>query len=179
MKIIKVWFGIHDTSLAGSVYKALICSPPDHRLLWLENKFTVYIKKFTVVLSRLRQRWPEKTFVALLFTTQSTVETTRFLLQEGFSYVLSKNRNSEPVKALFKGIRQMCFDDDHFHARAFTATLDRIVKAKALCTKEAETPDIDAEEGTATLSEKFHHELGYLTQCQAPTTRSMTYSALS
>ncbi|KAH9371482.1 hypothetical protein HPB48_017724 [Haemaphysalis longicornis] len=73
----------------------------------------------------------------------------------------------------------MCGGNDQLDARAVTAALDRIVKGKALCTKEAETPDVDAEEVAATLSEKFHDELEDLAQCQAPTPRSVTYSGLS
>ncbi|KAH7940012.1 hypothetical protein HPB52_020274 [Rhipicephalus sanguineus] len=121
----------------------------------------------------------EETFQALLFTTQSTVETTRFLLQEGVSYVLTKKLNSDPIEALFGRIRQMCGGNDQLDARAVTAALDRIVKAKSLCPKEAETPDVDAEQVAATLSEKFHDELEDLTQCHAPTPRSVTYSGLS
>ncbi|KAH7936730.1 hypothetical protein HPB49_003415 [Dermacentor silvarum] len=121
----------------------------------------------------------EETFQALLFTTQSTVETTRFLLQEGVSYVLTKKLNSDPIEALIGRIRQMCGGNDQLDARAVTAALDRIVKAKSLCPKEAETPDVDAEQVAATLSERFHDELEDLTHCQAPTPRSVAYSGLS
>lgn len=180
MKTVKEWFDMHDTSFAGSGYKAPICSPHDNRLLWLENTFTVYIKNVqSCSVASGKGALTEETFEALLFTTQSTVETTRFLLQEGVRYVLTKNLNSDPVEALFGRIRQMCGGNDQLDARAVTAALDRIVKAKALCTNEAETPDIDAEEVAATLSEKFHDELQELTQCQAPATRSVTYSGLS
>ncbi|KAH6946526.1 hypothetical protein HPB50_013789 [Hyalomma asiaticum] len=67
----------------------------------------------------------------------------------------------------------MCGGNDQLDARAVTTALDRIVKAKSICLKEAETSDVDAEQVAATLSGKFHNDLEDLRQCQAPTPRSL------
>ncbi|KAH9359778.1 hypothetical protein HPB48_022372 [Haemaphysalis longicornis] len=158
MKTIEERFDIPDTCFAGSDYEAAICSPRDHRLLCLEYNFTVYIKNVVVFVRLRHPALTEETFEALLFTAPSTVETTRFLLQEGLSYVLTKNLNSHPVEALFGRMRQLCGGN----AEAVTAALDQI--AKALCTKQAY---IGAEEVSATLSARFHDKPEDLMQCQA------------
>ncbi|KAG0437677.1 hypothetical protein HPB47_017336 [Ixodes persulcatus] len=87
--------------------------------------------------------------VPVLFSTNSTVEVTRFLLRKGVSYVLTRKFNSDPIEALFGQLRFMCGGNGALDARAVTTALDHIVTKKALPSKGVAVQDEDAEEAAA------------------------------
>lgn len=77
----KDWFDIHNTSYGGTGRKAPIAEVDDDRLLWLEDYVTCYLKKVHASSVASGNRFfTGEMFEALLFTTKSTVETTRYLL---------------------------------------------------------------------------------------------------
>ncbi|KAH9367943.1 hypothetical protein HPB48_014565 [Haemaphysalis longicornis] len=113
------WFDMHDTSFGGTGQKAPIADVDDGRLLWLENDFTCYVKKVQASsVASGNGAFTGETFEALLFTTKSTVETTRYLLTQGINYVLTRKPKQRPIEAVFGRVRYMCGGNDMLDARA-------------------------------------------------------------
>ncbi|KAH7936855.1 hypothetical protein HPB49_005753 [Dermacentor silvarum] len=80
MKMMKKWFDVHDTVYSGSDNKKPISDENDHRILWLENDFTCYVRNIQEEsIASGKGEFTGETYRALLFTTKATVETTRFL----------------------------------------------------------------------------------------------------
>ncbi|KAH6931349.1 hypothetical protein HPB50_023914 [Hyalomma asiaticum] len=69
-------------------------------------------------------------YIALLFTTKSTVETVRFLLRKGVNNVLRQEFNSDPIGAFFGKLRAMCWGNAALDARAVTTAFTHIVKKR-------------------------------------------------
>lgn len=180
MKTMKQWFDIHDTTYTGSGQKMPICEKNDPRLSWLENEFSHYvqgIQENSVAFGK--DGFTDETFQALLFSTKSTVETTRFLLGKGIDYVLTRKFNSDPIEALFGKIRFMCGGNDVLDARAVTAALDHIVKGKSPPRREISVPDVDAGELAAAIPDTLTEQLRDLGKYPAAPSPSVTYSGLA
>lgn len=120
---------------------------------------------------------PNETYQALLFTTKSTVETTQFLLEQGVSYVLTKELNSDPIEVIFGRVISVCGGNDVVDARAITAALDHIVKLKF--PKPTEIKISDVEDKATRLSETFDEVLRSLLEYKASSSPSVTYSSLA
>ncbi|KAH7979786.1 hypothetical protein HPB49_011046 [Dermacentor silvarum] len=145
MKMMKQWFDVHDTVYSGSDNKKPISDENDHRMLWLEKDFTCYVRNIQEAsIVSGKGEFTDETYHVLLFTTKATVETTRFLLERGIKYVLTRNFN--PVEAPFGRLRSMCGGNDLLDARAVTIALDNIVKGKAIPLKQMQVTDTHAEE---------------------------------
>lgn len=180
MKTIKEWFDIHDTTYAGSAQKRPISTKDDPRLVWLENEFPCYVKGIqeTSVASGMNA-FTDETFQALLFSTKSTVETTKFLLAKGANFVLTRKLNSDPIEALFGRIRSVCGGNDMLDARAVTAALDHFVKEKTLAAAgEVKIPDADTKDLAPALPPALIEELRGLREHPGAPSRSVTYSGL-
>lgn len=180
MRTMKDWFDIHDTSYGGTGRKAPITDVDDDRLLWLEDYFTCYLKKIQASsVASGNGFFTGETFEALLFTTKSTVETTRYLLNQGINYVLTRKLNSDPIEAVFGRVRYMCGGNDMLDARAVTAALDQIVKSKFAKPHAVVMSDTDVDQLVTTLSVTFSDELKKLRECPAAPPLSVTCSGLA
>lgn len=94
MKAMKEWFDIHET-FNGSGHIAPNSRSDDSRLLWLQNDITSYLEKIQLnSIESVNDGFTNETYQALFFTAKSTVETTKLLLEQGVSYVLTKKLNS-------------------------------------------------------------------------------------
>ncbi|KAG0423688.1 hypothetical protein HPB47_000533 [Ixodes persulcatus] len=179
MKVMKKWFDIHDTTYNGSGCKMPISREDDDRLLWLQNEFCSYVKTIQECsIATGVGNFTEETYSALLFSTKSTVEVTRFLLRKGVSYVLTRKFNSDPIEALFGQLRFMCGGNDALDARAVTTALDHIVKKKALPSKGVAVQDEDAEEAAASVPQDVVEELKALKAHLSAPPASVAYSGL-
>ncbi|KAG0436679.1 hypothetical protein HPB47_017813 [Ixodes persulcatus] len=179
MNMMKQWFDVHDTMYKGSDHKRPISNEDDARLLWLEKEFTDYIKEVQEAsLASGKGAFTEQTFHALLFTSRATVDATRFLLRRGVKYVSTKNFNSDPVETLFGRLRSMCGGNDVLDARSVTVALDNIVKGKALCSKQMEVEDADAEELALSVPQEVIADLENLKGQLCDPSPSVTYSGL-
>lgn len=180
MRTMKDWFDMHDTSFGGTGQKAPIADVDDGRLLWLENDFTCYVKKVQASsVASGNGAFTGETFQALLFTTKSTVETTRYLLTQGINYVLTRKLNSDPIEAVFGRVRYMCGGNDMLDARAVTAALDQIVKSKFARPPEVVTCDTDVDKLVSSLSVTFSDDLKELRECTSAPPLSVTCSGLA
>ncbi|KAG0431933.1 hypothetical protein HPB47_021325 [Ixodes persulcatus] len=180
MRTMKDWFDMHDTSFGGTGQKAPIADVDDGRLLWLENDFTCYVKKVQASsVASGNGAFTGETFQALLFTTKSTVETTRYLLTQGINYVLTRKLNSDPIEAVFGRVRYMCGGNDMLDARAVTAALDQIVKSKFARPPEVVTCDTDVDKLVSSLSVTFSDDLKELRKCTSAPPLSVTSSGLA
>lgn len=180
MRTMKDWFDMHDTSFGGTGQKAPIADVDDGRLLWLENDFTCYVKKVQASsVASGKGAFTDETFEALLFTTKSTVETTRYLLTQGINYVLTRKLNSDPIEAVFGRVRYMCGGNDMLDARAVTAALDQIVKSKFARPPEVVTCDTDVDKLVSSLSVTFSDDLKELRECTSAPPLSVTCSGLA
>ncbi|KAH9366648.1 hypothetical protein HPB48_000591 [Haemaphysalis longicornis] len=179
MNMMKQWFDVHDTIYKGSDHKRPISNKDDPRLLWLEKEFTDYINEVQdASLASGKGAFTEQTFHALLFTSRATVDATRFLLRSGVKYVSTKNFNSDPVEALFGRLRSMCGGNNVLDASSVTVALDNIVKGKALCSKQMEVEDTDAEELALSVPQEVIADLENLKGQLCDPSQSVTYSGL-
>ncbi|KAG0415059.1 hypothetical protein HPB47_007779, partial [Ixodes persulcatus] len=151
MNMMKQWFDVHDTMYKGSDHKRPISNEDDPRLLWLEKEFTDYIKEVQEAsLASGKEAFTEQTFHALLFTSRATVDATR----------------------------SMCGGNDVLDARSVTVALDNIVKGKALCSKQMEVEDADAEELALSVPQEVIADLENLKGQLCDPSPSVTYSGL-
>lgn len=115
MKTIKKWFSIHNVSnRTHSIHSknldhAHFFKIDDERLLWLENGFPAYLDKLKGHSCDNDKRFLRNdTYGTVPLTTQSTVLCTRYLLESGFHFVLTRLFNSDKIELFFGGIRNMC-----------------------------------------------------------------------
>ncbi|KAG0441368.1 hypothetical protein HPB47_015976, partial [Ixodes persulcatus] len=177
MEIIKQWFDVHDSSYKGIDCKRPISAQDEHRMQWIESEFPRYIKNIQESsIASGGDGFTHETFQAWLFTTSSTVETVRFLLESGVKYVFTRKFNSDPVEAVFGRLRSMCGGNDMLDARAVTAALDYIVKEKAP-SKQIQMSDTDSEQLAAAVPNLVTTDLKKLKELYAQSP-SVTYSGL-
>ncbi|KAG8174024.1 hypothetical protein JTE90_025945 [Oedothorax gibbosus] len=71
-----------------------------------------------------------ETYSALLLTSLSTVACVKYLLENGFHYVLTRRR--DPVESLFSAVRQMNGGNDGSDAKASTVAINKILRTGLL-----------------------------------------------
>ncbi|KAH6926267.1 hypothetical protein HPB50_016054 [Hyalomma asiaticum] len=179
MKMMKQWLDVHDTVYNGIDNKKRNSEEIDHRLLWLEKDFTCYVRNIQdASIASGKGEFTDETYLALLFTTKATVETTRFLLGRGMKYVLTRNFNSHPVEALFGRLMSTCGGNDVLDARAVTIALDNLVKGRATPLKQMQGTDTHAEELATAVPQEVIAQLENLKGQFFDPSPSVTYSGL-
>ncbi|KAG0429073.1 hypothetical protein HPB47_024009 [Ixodes persulcatus] len=81
-------------------------------------------------------------------------------------------------RTLFGRLRSMCGGNDVLDARSVTVALDNIVKGKALCSKQMEVEDADAEELALSVPQEVIADLENLKGQLCDPSPSVTYSGL-
>lgn len=99
LKMIKKWFEIHDvrsTSLQHLMPEKMhFFNISDERLEWLENDFPSYLAEIRNASNEQGMEFLSKdTYEAVLLTSSSTVQCTKYLLSSGFYFVLTRAFNS-------------------------------------------------------------------------------------
>lgn len=105
----------------------------DYRLDWLENYFLSYLHT-TKCASSTRQKdfLTNETYEAITLTTKSTVLCIKYLLENGYHYVLTRAFSSNPVESIFSTLRRMSGSNDMLDARAVNFSLQKILKTGIL-----------------------------------------------
>jgi len=102
-------------------------SPRDDRLRWLEVKLPEAIEKWHRS-TEPHQRLSDETFNALIFTCKSTAACIRYLLEQGFRFVLTRNFSTDAIERFFGAVRaQNGANDTPTPARCIDA-INRIVR---------------------------------------------------
>ena len=112
MENIYKWFSIHNVK-DNKLYKYKnnnmiqhFLSIDDDRLFWLENDFLMYLREWKESISNSLEFLTEETYQALVLTTKSTALCIKYLLNQGFHYVLTRKFSSDDIEALFSAVRQ-------------------------------------------------------------------------
>jgi len=71
-----------------------------------------------------------------MLTTKSTVECIKYLLNNGYHYVLTRVFNSDPIESLFSALRQMNGGNDTMDVRAALFAIEKILKTGKLITSK-------------------------------------------
>ncbi|KAG8180614.1 hypothetical protein JTE90_018232 [Oedothorax gibbosus] len=131
------WFSIHDVcNKTQHIYsrnpnKEHFYSVDDQHLDWLINDFLQYLNAIKQACSEHDPPLhflSDQTHEAIELTTRSTVECIRYLLDNGFYYVLTRSFNSDSVESFFSALRQMNGGNDMMDVRATTFALEKILK---------------------------------------------------
>ena len=130
MKTIHRWISIHDISSSKEHMRKILpdkkpfYKADDERLTFLEVDIPLLLKTWdkevktlvdAIPAKEIKKRKEEKlkfltkeTYHAIIFTSQSTVECVRYLLQNiGFHFVLTRRFSSDNIEELFGALRQM------------------------------------------------------------------------
>ena len=85
-----------------------------YRVSSIDNDLTVFIFYLSNLFFTIDQ-----TFEAIIFTTKSTIESVRYLIDEvKFGYVLTRRLNSDNIERLFSSLRQSNGGNFHMEPRA-------------------------------------------------------------
>lgn len=143
MKNIYKWFSIHDVSnrqqhaTSRNENKKHFFSLDDERLSWLENDFLQYISSLKQASSENKLQFLSKeTYEALEFTTKSTVDCIKYLLECGYHYVLTRTFNSDNIESLFSCLRQMNGGNDVLDVRSTLLSIEKILKTGTMITSK-------------------------------------------
>lgn len=135
MESILRWFTLHDVS--STTHHSRIRNPDkmhyfsidDERLCWLENEFPQYLESIKRESQKSENQFlTNETFEALILTTASTVKCVRYLLNDGFHFVLTRSFNSDPIELFFSGLRQTAGGNDMLDCRAVTFSMNKVLK---------------------------------------------------
>lgn len=102
-------------------------SVDDARLFWLENDFIPYLEWWEKSVTRKAEFISSETFEAACLTTKSAVECIKYLLQNGFHFVLTRKFSSDEIESLFSCIRQLAGSNDQTNAASVTQALHKIL----------------------------------------------------
>lgn len=144
MQMIKKWFDIHDVGNrtlgkhSKNENKEHFLSITDERLNWLETEFPAYLKNIKEEsLKNDKEFLSPETYEALCLTTSSTVACIKYLLQNGFHFVLTRKFSSDPVESIFSAVRQMNGGNDASDAKAATIAINKILQTGLLLQADA------------------------------------------
>lgn len=139
METIRKWYTLLDVSSSNfrnggrNENRMHFCSIDDQRLEWLENEFPQYLSsiKTNSILAE-KEFLSAETYEALLITTASTVSCVRFLIENGFHFVLTRAFNSDSIELFFSGLRQTAGANDMLDCRSVTFIMNKIMKTGIL-----------------------------------------------
>ena len=156
MTNINRWFIMHDISntyhhIHGrNQDKMQFLSINDNRLEWLLDYFIPYLDTMKAAGNQLGKEFlTNETFEALVLTTRSTVDCIKYLLQNGYHYILTRAFSSDPVESLFSTLRQMSGSNDMMDARSVSFSLQKILKTGILSSSDFS----NVEERTTSITE--------------------------
>lgn len=70
----------------------------------------------------------KETSEALIFTCKSTASCVRYLLDEGFNFVLTRKFSTDALERAHGAIRHHCGSNDHPHVAAALSAVDKIIR---------------------------------------------------
>ena len=73
--------------------------PNDPRLIWLETTFLEWLLQWKKKVTNSKQFLTEETYEAVVLTTKSTVACIRYLLRQGFNFVLTRKFSTDKIEA--------------------------------------------------------------------------------
>ncbi|KAJ1528983.1 hypothetical protein ONE63_007350 [Megalurothrips usitatus] len=144
MENVRKWFEVHDVCNKEFHFKDInpnikpfFCTDDD-RLQWLENEFLDYLR---VIKQKSRERGmaflTTETYEALVFTSRSTAEFVRYLLDGiGILFVLTRKLQSDPVESTISTTRRLCGGNDMVDARAAVFAMEKILRLGTLRTSK-------------------------------------------
>ncbi|KAK3909806.1 DNA transposase [Frankliniella fusca] len=107
----------------------------NERLEWMEGEFLDYMRAIKAQYTERKMEFlTNETWEALQFTSKSTPAFIRYLLEQGFFYVLSRCLNSDPVESTFGAVRRLCGSNDMVDARSAMYALEKILRVGGLKT---------------------------------------------
>lgn len=149
MENILRWFTLHDVSSTThharirNEDKMCYFSIDDERLDWLENEFPGYLENIKNESQNSEKQFlTNETFEALTLTTASTVKCVRYLLNDGFHFVLTRSFNSDPIELFFSGLRQTAGANDMLDCRAVTFSMNKILKTGLISVPSSSNVDV-------------------------------------
>lgn len=150
MKNIQKWFNIHDVSNrtlgvhSKNSDKEQFLKITDERLNWLDKDFPAYLQEVKDESKKCQKDFiSNETYQALTLTTLSTVECVKYLLNNGFYYVLTRKFSSDPVESLFSSIRAMNGGNDASDAKASTFAINKILQTGLLLHSDASNVQVN------------------------------------
>ncbi|KAJ4451793.1 hypothetical protein ANN_03265 [Periplaneta americana] len=133
LKMVNKWFTILNVKNTHQyVHKRnddaiIFFSVDDVRLFWLENDFIPYLEWWEKSVTRKAEFISSETFQAACLTTKSAVEYIKYLLQNGFHFVLTRKFSSDEIESLFSCIRQLAGSNNQTNAASVTQALHKIL----------------------------------------------------
>ncbi|KAK3917610.1 DNA transposase, partial [Frankliniella fusca] len=135
METIYKWFQAHNVSNRKLHLFPPYTSAEDERLAWMEGEFLDYMRLLKEESRKRKMSFlTAETWEALECTSLSSPAFIRYLLEQGFFYVLSRRGNSDPVEANFSSVRRFCGSNDMVDARSAVFALEKIIRIGGLKT---------------------------------------------
>lgn len=103
-------------------------SASDERLVWLMSSFLEYLEDLKRD-CQPKQFLTKETYHALMLTTKSNVECTRYLLDVvSFKFVLTRKFSSDPIESFFGWIRRSAGSNDQTDVRSVLSGVEKALK---------------------------------------------------
>lgn len=151
MELVHRWYAIHDTcNTTEFAFKRLPDKKPfysssDERLYFLEIEFPEMLRKWESEIQTSIQSIPceekkkikdeklkfltKETYQTLLFTSLSTVQCVKYLLDElKFKFVLTRRLSSDNVEQFFGAVRQMAGGNSNCDAVSVSQSFEKILR---------------------------------------------------
>lgn len=133
LSIINKWFTILNVKNTSYFFKSRndnaqhFSSIDDERLIWLQNDFLSYLEAWKANCSDKSQFLSKETYMAIKVTTESAVSCIKYLLEQGFQYVLTRKFTSDDIEILFSYVRRLSGSNDQTDALSAIQSLHKIL----------------------------------------------------
>lgn len=143
-------------------------SVDDSRLVWLENDFLSYLEEWKNSSSDSQQFISKETYDVIVLTTKSAVLCIKYLLSNGFQYVLTRKFTSDDIEILFSYVRRLSGCNDQTDALSAVQSLHKIlvtgIVSKSLSANVEHDDDQDWMSGNMfSLQSKDQGKLSFIT----------------
>lgn len=127
------WWQIHDVCNTSQYIRFRMADkmpfygPNDERLIWLETTFLPWLLRWKNG-ANSNQFLTQETYEAIVLTTKSTIACVRYLLSQGFNFVLTRKFSTDKLEGLHGAVRHFCGSNDHPDGAAALSAMEKIIR---------------------------------------------------